>query len=113
MARKSSNASAFRSEAEEAAWYTTPEGRRQTRREFEKALKNGTLIRSKGSRIPGADTKVLLELMKQAKEKATRSISIRLPVADIERAQAIAERKGIGYQTVLKEAIRKGLKKAS
>ena len=29
----------LKSEAEEAAWYATPEGRRQTQREFERARK--------------------------------------------------------------------------
>jgi predicted DNA binding CopG/RHH family protein len=50
--------------------------------------------------------------MEQAKESATRAISIRIPVADLERAQRIAGQMGVGYQTVLKRAIREGLKKA-
>jgi hypothetical protein len=37
---------------EEIDWYTSPEGRRQTQREFERALKNGTLIHSSGARMP-------------------------------------------------------------
>lgn len=108
MPRKSGS----ETEAEESLWYATPEGRRQTRREFERALKSGTLRSSKGTGIPRTDPKVLARLMEQAKENATRAISIRLPVADIERAQRIASRRGIGYQTVLKEAIRVGLTKA-
>lgn len=55
---------------------------------------------------------MLTELMEMAKAHATRAISIRLPLADIERAQKIAAKRGIGYQTVLKQAIRAGLKKA-
>lgn len=97
----------------EAAWYTTPEGRRQTQREFERALKQGTLLRSPGSAVPLTDAKVLAELVEKAKAKATKAISIRLPVADLERAQRIAAREGIGYQTVLKRAIQAGLKKVS
>ena len=93
-------------------WHATPEGRRQTRREFERALKTGTLIRSEGSAIPRTDEKVLAELMRQAKRNATRAISIRLSIADIELARRIAERQGTGYQTVLKQAIRAGLRKA-
>jgi predicted DNA binding CopG/RHH family protein len=34
-------------------------------------------------------------------------------VADLERAKRIAAKEGIGYQTVLKRAIRAGLKKVS
>jgi len=45
--------------------------------------------------------------------KATKAISIRLPVADLERAQQIAAKEGIGYQIVLKRAIQAGLKKVS
>ena len=41
----------------------------------------------------------------------TRQLTMRVPVADIERAKEIAEQQGIGYQTVLKQAIRKGLKR--
>lgn len=97
----------------EAAWYTTPDGRRQTQREFERALKRGTLLRSPGSPIPQTDAKVLAELVEIAKAKATKAISIRLPVADLERAQQIAAEEGIGYQTVLKRAIQTGLRKVS
>jgi hypothetical protein len=97
----------------EAAWYATPEGRRQTQREFERALKEGTLLRSPGSHVPQTDAKVLAELLERAKAKATKAISIRLPVADLERAQRIAAKEGIGYQTVLKRAIRAGLRKVS
>jgi predicted DNA binding CopG/RHH family protein len=39
-------------------------------------------------------------------------VSIRLSVADIELAKDIASKRGTGYQTVLKEAIRYGLKQA-
>jgi predicted DNA binding CopG/RHH family protein len=50
--------------------------------------------------------------MEQAKETATRAISIRIPIADLERAERIAGETGVGYQTVLKRAIREGLTKA-
>ena len=112
MPRKSTKPSAPRSELEEADWYASPEGRRQTQREFERALKNGTLIRSSGSRIPRTNADVLETLLKQAKVNATRPVSLRLSIADIELAKDIASKRGIGYQTVLKEAIRYGLKRA-
>jgi predicted DNA binding CopG/RHH family protein len=54
---------------------------------------------------------VLEQLMEEAKRNATRSISIRVPIADLEQAQQIAEKTGVGYQTVLKQAIREGLKR--
>jgi hypothetical protein len=96
---------------EETDWYASPAGRRQTQREFERALKNGTLIRSSGSRIPRTNPGVLETLLNQAKANATRPVSLRLSIADIELARSIASKRGIGYQTVLKQAIRKGLKR--
>ena len=80
-------------------------GHRQTLREFERALKDGTLVRSSGTRTPRTDPDVLKTLLEQAKS-ATRPVSIRLSIADIERAKSIASEQGIGYETVLKRAIR-------
>ena len=112
MPRKSTNVPKFKSDTEEADWYATPEGRRQTQREFARALRAGTLIRSAGLKVTKADPKVLEQLMEQAKESATRAISIRIPITDLERAKRVAEETGVGYQTVLKQAIRDGLKRA-
>ncbi len=102
----------FKANAEEGDWYATPQGRRQTQREFARAFKDGTLIRSTGSRIAKSDPNLLKQLMEEAKRNATRSISIRVPIADLEQAQQIAKKSGVGYQTVLKRAIREGLKRA-
>jgi hypothetical protein len=96
--------------SEEIDWYASAEGRRQTQREFERALKDGTLIHSSGSRTPRTNPKVLKTLLERAKAHATRPVSIRLSIADIELAKSIASKRGTGYQTVLKEAIRAGLK---
>jgi hypothetical protein len=112
MPRKSTRPSDSRPELEEADWYASPEGRRQTQREFERALRNGTLIRSSGTRIPRTNPGVFETLLKQAKANATRPVSLRLSIADIELAKSLASKQGIGYQTVLKQAIRKGLKRA-
>ena len=103
MARKSTDA---------ADWYATPEGRRETEREFARAGRAGTLDRSKGLKMKKTDPKMLEELMERAKQTATQAIAIRIPVADLEHARRIAEKTGAGYQTVLKQAIREGLKKA-
>ena len=67
MPRRSTDAPKSKSEADEAGWYATPQGRRQTQREFARALKDGTLIRSAGSRIAKTDPKVLERLMEQAR----------------------------------------------
>jgi hypothetical protein len=112
MARKSADIRKTKTEAADAGWYATPAGRRQTQREFARAVKAGTLMRSGGSRIAKTDPKVIEELMEQAKRNATRPISIRVPIADLERARRIAASTGVGYQTVLKEAIRLGLRES-
>jgi len=112
MSRKSTDVMRFKANAEEGDWYATPQGRRQTQREFARAFKDGTLIRSTGSRIAKSDPNLLKQLMEEAKRNATRSISIRVPIADLEQAQQIAKKSGVGYQTVLKRAIREGLKRA-
>lgn len=112
MPRKLSNFPRFKSDAEEADWHATPEGRRQTQREFARALRAGTIGRSTGLKASKTDPKILEQLIEQTKERATRAISLRIPIADLERAKRIAGETGVGYQTVLKQAIRKGLKKA-
>jgi hypothetical protein len=112
MPRKSTEVVRPKAKAGEADWYASPQGRLQTQREFARAFKEGTLIRSTGSKIARSDPRVLEQLMEEAKRNATRSISIRVPIADLEQARQIAEKTGVGYQTVLKQAIREGLKRA-
>ena len=55
---------------------------------------------------------MLKSLLEKAKARATRPVSIRLSVADIELAKNIADKRGTGYQTVIKEALHYGLKRA-
>lgn len=43
----------------------------------------------------------------------TKNISVRLPVTDLERARKIAERRGVGYQTVIKTLLHEALKRES
>jgi predicted DNA binding CopG/RHH family protein len=42
-------------------------------------------------------------------KKNSVQIAIRLPEADLAQARKIADRKGIGYQTLLKMLVREGL----
>ena len=75
----------FRTEAEEAAWWD----------------RHQSLI---------ADL-----LLKHGRRGAvpTRSISVRLPVTDIERAQKLGAKRGVGYQTVIKTLLHEALKRES
>jgi len=65
MLRKSTTSKKSGSKTEDADWYANPEGRQQTQREFERALKTGTLVRSDGSRIPRTNPDVLEALLEQ------------------------------------------------
>ena len=73
MPRKSTDVPRSKSDAEVADWYATPEGRRQTQREFVGALRAGMLSRSSGLKVANTDPKALKRLMEQAKESASRS----------------------------------------
>jgi hypothetical protein len=73
MPRKSTEVPRFKSDADATDWYATPQGRRQTQCEFERALKDGMLIRSTGSKIAKTDPKVLELLMQQAKQGLRRA----------------------------------------
>lgn len=112
MPRTSPKVSKLKSEVEDADWYVTPKGRRQTQREFARALRAGTIIRSEGLKVAKTDPKVLRRLMEQGKENAARTVSIRIPITDLERAKQIAEKASVGYQAVLQKAIRDGLERA-
>jgi hypothetical protein len=57
----------------EAARYASPAGRRQTLREFERALKDGTLHHSPGAAIPRTDPRELAALVEQAARKKKAS----------------------------------------
>jgi hypothetical protein len=67
MARKSTELHEAVSRTGEPDWYASPEGRRQTQREFERALKDGTLVRSSGPDIPRTNPRLLSKLLEQAK----------------------------------------------
>ena len=43
----------------------------------------------------------------------TKNISVRLPITDIERARKLAEKRGVGYQTLIKTLLHEALKKES
>jgi predicted DNA binding CopG/RHH family protein len=52
------------------------------------------------------------KLVQPASVPKTQSINLRISVDDIAKAKQIAQETGLGYQTVLKQAIREGLEKA-
>jgi len=83
----------FKSEQEEAAWWDShPEVITEL---FLKARREGRI-----KRLPVV-------------RGATKPVTIRMPVADIEAAQEIAERRGVPYQTYIKGLLHQALQRDS
>jgi predicted DNA binding CopG/RHH family protein len=135
MPHKSSAATkkpSFKNEAEEADWYHTPEGQRSVLRSFRSAMRKGVIqseartfdelrtalkkagpggaAQAKNLKVKRTDPAVLEALMEKARASMTQAVSLRIPVTDLDAAKRIAEKKGVGYQSVLKQAIRDGLR---
>jgi predicted DNA binding CopG/RHH family protein len=86
----------FASEAEEAEWWASADGR-----DFLRSQPLGTKpARPAGSKLVAKFTKA-----------ASIQIALRLPSPDLAKAKEIAERKGIGYQTLLKMLVHEGLQR--
>jgi predicted DNA binding CopG/RHH family protein len=82
----------FKSEAEEARWWASKEGRAYSLRKFQQSAKTEKLRR-------GTPPNVLQALATAGK---TVPISLRLSAADLLKAQKLADQKGVGYQTIIK-----------
>jgi predicted DNA binding CopG/RHH family protein len=78
----------FKSEAEEADWWDAHPD--VIVEQFEKAAKEGRLLRG----IP-----------------KSKSVTIRIPMRDLEAAQRLADRKGLPYQTYMKMLLHQALEK--
>ena len=121
----------FKSEAEEADWYHAPEGKRHSVRMLQNAKRKSTIVvdekvpmrgaldlartgkrvvLKKGVKFKATNPALLQELMDRAKAKQTQAVSLRIPVSDIDAAKKIGAQTGLGYQTVLKEIISRGLR---
>lgn len=94
MKTSKSKAPTFRSESEEADWWASAEGRRTVKSAVRKRV--GAL--QQGSKLVAALSR-----------PATVQIALRLPERDLTHARELAERKGIGYQTLLKMIVHEGL----
>jgi predicted DNA binding CopG/RHH family protein len=86
----------FKSESDEADWWASSAGRAYVKQ-------RSAEVHSKGSKSRGSS------LVANLSEKRRVQIAIRLPGADLERAREVADRKGIGYQTLLKMLVDEGL----
>jgi len=86
----------FRSESEEADWWASSAGRAYVKTRSAEA-------RAREAKASGST------LVAKLNKKTSVQIALRLPESDIAQAREIADRKGIGYQTLLKIFVREGL----
>lgn len=93
---KASGVPKFESERAEAKWWASAEGRR--------FLKEQSAARS--GKVPGGS-----KLVAKLARASSVQIALRLPSPDLAKAREIAERKGIGYQTLLKMIVHEGLRR--
>ncbi len=87
---------AFRNEDDEAKWWASAEGRAFLKRQSDAK----TVKKSRGS-----------PLVAGLNRAASVQIALRLPEPDLAQAREIADRKGIGYQTLLKMLVHEGLRR--
>lgn len=86
----------FTNENAEADWWASPAGRAFVKLKSAEA-------KSKRTKAGGSSLVAMLN------KKSSVQIAIRLPEADLAEARKMADRKGIGYQTLLKMLVHEGL----
>ncbi len=96
MNQKTLDIPKFKSESDEADWWASRAGRDYVKQKSAAAQSKGIKARRSS-------------LVTKLNKKSSVQIAIRLPEADLAQARRIAERKGIGYQTLLKMLVREGL----
>jgi predicted DNA binding CopG/RHH family protein len=98
MPKRTSEMPKFKNQSAEADWWASPAGRAYVRRNSAEAKSQGLAM--KGSSLVAA--------LNKNKPRSVQ-IALRLPAGDLEQARKIADRKGIGYQTLVKILVHEGL----
>jgi hypothetical protein len=96
MQRKMSEMPKFINESAEADWWAGPAGKKYVKAKSAAAQAEGTKVRGSS-------------LIARMNRKSSVQIAIRLPATDLAQARKLAERKGLGYQTLLKMLVHEGL----
>jgi predicted DNA binding CopG/RHH family protein len=86
----------FKNEADEARWWD--EHKKMVEENLLQALQDGTAQRGTAQRLVG-----------EARE--SKNITIRMPIADIERARKLSAKTGLGYQTLMKMLLHESLER--
>jgi len=96
MNGKMSEIPKFGNESDEADWWASRAGK-------EYVKKKSAAAQSEGNKARGSS------LIANMNRKSSVQIAIRLPQTDLAQARKLAERKGLGYQTLLKMLVHEGL----
>ncbi len=86
----------FESEAQEAARWD--DHKAVTEENLLKAMREGTAQRGTAQRLT-------------QEARLSKNITIRMPLADLERARRLSEKKGLGYQTFMKMLLHEALER--
>src|ERR1041385_2478235 len=97
MKKKAIEIPKFATQAEEADWWASREGRAFLKNAAANPPKRGT---ANGSRLVG-----------KLNRTSSVQIALRLPEPAVAKARELANRKGIGYQTLLKMLVHEGLRR--
>jgi len=81
-------------ERQEAQWWD--DHKDVVEANLSEALRNGTANRGTMQRV-----------LRESRE--SKNITIRMPIADLERARKLSEKKGLGYQTYMKMLLHEAL----
>ena len=84
----------FKTETDEADWWASAQGRR--------------FLSAQAAPVSGGGSRLVTNLVRAKSVQ----IALRLPSQDLIKAKEIAERRGIGYQTLLKMLVHSGLRRA-
>ena len=96
MKRAGEHWAEFQNEGDEVRWWESKQGQDHIATMLEDSRARGTLVR-RGKTVFAVD------------RAPAKTISIRLPEHDLERARVFAERKGVGYQTYMKMLLHEAL----
>lgn len=96
MTKTISEVPKFKNEDEEAKWWASAAGREFLKRQ---PVAGVSKKRTGSSLVAGMN------------RSSSVQIALRLPAPDLAKAREIAERKGIGYQTLLKMLVHEGLRR--
>ena len=96
MNKKTYQMPKFKNESEEADWWASRAGRGYV-------MQQAAAAKARGIEIKGSS------LVEKLNKRPSVQIAIRLPAADLAQARKIADRKGIGYQTLVKMLVHEGL----